>query len=178
MDFPRDILLLVLNFLEAEECVAVLDSDIFFEQPLTDPKWMDLKEARTPYFNIYNAYYGNFGFSDEFYHIKRETGLSSVDILRQLGSKASGHTYSTLRLTSFPRKYAHCIDVQEYDGAETVTVSLDRYVTDRVSKMNLSIMTSEQVVQQVDYLQKEIRIGFEENMKYFPLDHPRNKIPD
>lgn len=124
---------LILDYLEAEECVQVMP--IAFLQ--VSKVFMDLVDARTPFFVIYNQDYGGKSFSNEFYQLSKRIGKPNA--LKQLGSTRSGkENYPTcLGLASFPKKYEKGLVIDEYDGLETPRIDLGN---DRVVLVFLSLI--------------------------------------
>lgn len=117
---------------------------------------------------IYNKAYGGFGYSqlalDEY--SKRTTSKKNkygpyrtdqvmVDIVKELGAEANGQ-YAELEIVYIEPKYQAFIDVDEYDGKETVGINWNMYLLANIYKTIEATDSAEDKV-------AKIRTLFDEN---------------
>lgn len=139
----------------------------------------------TPYFEvIYSTRFGGFGFSDRFFdnYSKREydgeddaevrTDSVAVQLLKDLGWKASSGAHARLRLCKVPQKYMAYYHISEYDGYETVEVDFAKYKLDRVFQINNDVDDSEERRKQIAAVQ------FEKEIIFSREDQKNGEVPE
>lgn len=77
-----------------------------------------------------------------------------VKIVKILGSEASGQ-YANLKLMYVRQKFMNYIDINEYDGLETVKIDLKAYLLTQIAVCLESNRSPEEKIRDIDQLLKQ-----------------------
>lgn len=166
MDTVTDqVCLLMVEYLECEEFGRLL---VCSRKNYTLLK--DLIPDKQVHYRLYNAWYGGFGLKKVAYDYP-----TLMQAARILGSAAISDKYCRIAVVSFPYKYKEFIQTNEYDGKEDPSVDIDSYIVCELRSIDLTVITPT-VYTQLLKLQRAHEV-FEQEMRYFLDDHPRNNIP-
>jgi len=64
-----------------------------------------------------------------------------IEVVKELGIRANT-TYSNIQIKKFPQKYADHIELDEYDGWESLSVNLDHYKVAKIDKVINATLTN------------------------------------
>lgn len=80
-----------------------------------------------------------------------------VKIVRMLRSEASGK-YANLKIMYIRQKFMNYIDINEYDGLETIKIDLKAYLLTQIAKCLESSHSPEEKIREIDQLLKQTTI--------------------
>lgn len=77
-----------------------------------------------------------------------------VKVVKILGSKASGE-YANLKIMYVRQKFMNYIDINEYDGLETVKIDMKTYLLTQIAICLKSSHSPEEKIREIDQLLKQ-----------------------
>ena len=119
---------------------------------------------------VYNACYGGFDMSaqgiDEYNrrtsknitdpeYIAREDPVL-IDIVETMNGKDINKKHSKLKVKEFPKKFKSFLEWDEYDGYESVRIDYNKYITDNVKLILLSMLNDDEKINLISDLYSDV----------------------